>query len=81
MLSPCPTGSSCQSPLTQGLKVNDLVCVSLADDVSVFMLLKGLLSGDVIVCGCMPPVMLLLEEEVLTVPGCTQFLHHLGEEL
>lgn len=53
----------------------------LTTDVSVFMLFKGLLSDDVIVYGGLPPVMLLLEEEVLTVPGCTQFLHHLGEEL
>lgn len=68
-------------PSTGGPKVNDLVCVSLTTDGSVFMLLKGLLSDDVIACGCVPPVMLLLEEEVLTVPGCTQFLHHLGEEL
>lgn len=53
----------------------------LMTDVSVFMLFKGLLSDDVIVCSGLPPVMLLLEEEVLTVPGCTQFLHHFGEEL
>lgn len=80
VLLPCPTGSSCQSSFTQGLKVNDVVYVSLADqtDESVFMLFKGLLSDDVIACG---PVMLLLEEDVLTVPGYTQFLHHLGEEL